>query len=127
MTEQKKTWGLWLKRWLLAGFVPVAFGLYLAWASAQSDLVIRDTALWRTDKGVAVVGTLLNRTARPMPSLNIEVRFFSSSHEKIGEALAAVQPLSPRESARFATEGIFLPDAANYQVTLPVFRTPYGN
>ncbi len=117
----------WIKRWVVPGLLPIAFVLYLAWTSTRSDLVIRDTAFKRTENGVVVRGTLVNRTARPIPSLPIEVRFFNASHEPIGEVSTIVRAVPPGGTVPFATEEVPLPNAAHYQVTLPVLRTPYGN
>lgn len=105
----------------------LAFVIYLAWDSFRTDLAIRDTTFVQTAKGVAVTGTLVNPTKRPVPFLTIEVRFFNAAHEKVGEALARVDGIPPRGSVSFATKEVALPNAVHYQVTMPALLNPYGN
>jgi hypothetical protein len=101
--------------------------LYLAWATSRGDLAIRDTALARIDEKVAVSGTLTNQSGRTFSRLVIEIVFFDADHQRIGEAPAVVQGLTPHSEVRFSTEALPLSRAAHYQVTLPALGSPYGN
>ena len=113
-----------MKQWanrqvVLVGFLFLAFLLYLAWASSRGDLAIRNTALARMGERVAVSGTLVNQSRRSLSLLTLEVSFFDSEHNKIGEAPVLVREVPPRSEVRFSTEALPFPKAAHYQLTLP--------
>lgn len=121
-----------MKRWanrqaVLVGFLFLALFLYLAWASSRGDLAIRGTALARTGERVAVSGTLVNQSRQPFSLLSLEVSFFDSEHNKIGEAPVLLRDVPPQSEVRFSTEALPFPKAAHYQLSLPALRTPYGN
>ncbi|MBI3016168.1 MAG: hypothetical protein HYY65_14150 [Candidatus Tectomicrobia bacterium] len=111
--------------WIL---LPVVFVVYLAWSSTRSaEIGVNETRFSKEGGKVWVSGIVTNRLRNPVEHVEVQVEFFSSSHEKVGESKAQIEGIPPRGSVPFHTSVQQLPAAAHFRVSVPSYRNPYGN
>ncbi|HLC25412.1 MAG TPA: FxLYD domain-containing protein [bacterium] len=126
-SSSKETGNLRFKKflWIL---LPVVFVVYLAWSSTRSgEIGVNETQFTKQGEKVWVSGMVTNRLRNPVEHVEIQVEFFSSSHEKVGESKARVEGIPARGSVPFHTAAQQIPFAAHFRVSVANYRNPYGN